>query len=389
MSSLEKFTQDPSSIMGKRVALLTNFIPPYRLPLYKAVAERVDDFQVFISTEMEPNRQWKTNWEDLKVTVQKNITIQRSWQHPHGFSEDLYVHIPYDTLWLLMQYQPDVVISGELGMRTLQAALYCKFNPNSQLIIWATVSEYSEQGRGKLREILRRVLVPQADAMLVNGESGARYIRQFGAMTEKIFKAPYTTNISPFLALSLSRIRPEADRLVYVGQLLERKGLVPFLSTLARWGEAHPDRPVEFWIVGEGPLRSTLEQIAMPPNVSVLFLGSVAYAELPEIYRQGGIFVFPTLADEWGVVTNEAMAAGLPVLGSIYSQSVEELVIDGETGWTFRPDREDEIYSALDRALATPPEVLETIRVTARQRIQNLTPEFVADGILQAIRYVS
>jgi len=375
--------------MGQRVALLTNFIPPYRLPLYKAIADRVEDFQVFISTEMEPNRQWQPNWEDLKVTVQNNITLKRTWQHPHGFAEDLYVHIPYDTIWTLRQYQPDVVISGELGLRSVQAAIYRKLTPQSKLILWATISEYSEQGRGKLREKLRQILVPQADAILVNGSSGGRYIHQFGISPQQIFAAPYTTNISPFLAVPLSRREPNAYRLLYVGQLLERKGIAPFLSALARWGGANPERAIEFWIVGEGPLRDTLEKILMPSNVTVKFLGSVAYADLPEIYRQGGIFVFPTLADEWGVVVNEAMAAGLPVLGSLYSQAVEELVVDGVTGWTFRPDRPEELLAALDRVFSTPPDSLERIRVKDREQIQYLTPEFVADRVLEAINYVS
>ena len=57
---------------------------------------------------------------------------------------------------------------------------------------------------------------------------------------------------------------------------------------------------------------------------------------MAEVYAKASLFAFPTLADEWGVVVNEAMAAGLPVLGSIYSQAVEELVEDGVSGWVFR-----------------------------------------------------
>lgn len=372
-----------------RVALLTNFIPPYRLPLYKALAERLDEFQVFISTPMEPNRSWTPLWEGLKVRVQKNLTLRRTWNHPHGFSEPLYVHIPYDTLWLLTQYQPDVIISGEMGLRTLQALLYRKLNPQSRLILWATVSEYSEKGRGQLRERLRRSLVPQADALLVNGQSGARYISQFGVPEDHIFFAPYTTNITPFLKIPLAREPNMTDRLLYVGQLVERKGLNQFLSTVETWVQAHPERKLEFWLVGDGPLRSALEQKVWPPNLAVQFLGDVLYDRLPEFYGQAGVFVFPTLADEWGLVTNEAMAAGLPVLGSLYGQSVEELVHDGVTGWTFRPDQSEEMYRALDRALSTPREELEVIRAHARDRIAYITPEFVADQFLKAIRYVS
>ncbi len=375
--------------MPKRVVLLTNFIPPYRLPLYQALAQRVPEFEVLISTPMEANRSWQSNWEGLNVTVQKNLTLQRTWRHPHGFSEQLYVHIPYDTIWLLSQKQPDVIISGEMGFRTLQAAIYHKLNAQSKLILWATVSEYSEQGRGKLREILRRWLVPQADAVLVNGQSGARYVRQFGIKDEQIFTAPYTTDITPFLSVPLARDAERAYRLLYVGQLVERKGVEPFLSALTRWCVAHADRKIEFWLVGDGPLRTTLEGLSIPDNLSLRFLGNMPYSELAQVYQQAGIFVFPTLADEWGLVTNEAMAAGLPVLGSLYSQSVEDLVQEGETGWTFRPDRDAEMDAAIERVLTTPLDVLEKMRVTARKRIRDLTPDFVADQILAAIRYVS
>ena len=375
--------------MTKRVVLLTNYIPPYRLPLYKAIAERVPEFEVLISTPMEPNRNWSPNWEGLNVTVQKNITLNRTWRHPHGFSDPLFVHIPYDTIWLLSQKQPDVIISAEMGFRTLQSTIYQKLNSQSKLILWAMVSEYSEQGRGNLREILRRWLVPQADALLVNGQSGARYVRQLEIPDEKIFPAPYTTEISPFLSVPVAKDPNHAYRLLCVGQLAERKGVKPFLSALARWGAAHPDRKIEFWLVGDGPLRSSLEEFPIPDNLSLRFVGHVDYKDLAQVYQQAGILVFPTLADEWGLVTNEAMAAGLPVLGSLYSQSVEELIVEGETGWIFRPDLEEEILSALDRVLSTPLEVLEKMRQKVRDRIRDLTPDFVADGILQAINYVS
>ena len=83
------------------------------------------------------------------------------------------------------------------------------------------------------------------------------------------------------------------------------------------------------------------------------------------------------------------MAAGLPVLGSLYSQSVEELVEDNVTGWVFRPDNQEEIYCALEKTLATTEDELAQMRVMARDRIQYLTPDFVADNILEAIGHVT
>jgi hypothetical protein len=117
-------------------------------------------------------------------------------------------------------------------------------------------------------------------------------------------------------------------------------------------------------------------------------LGEVPYKDLPRVYQECGVFVFPTLADEWGLVVNEAMASGLPVLGSIYSQAVEELVEDGVNGWVFRPDRSEELYRALERVFSTPAAALDQMRVRARERAEKLTPGWAADLVCQVIEHV-
>ena len=373
----------------QRIALLTNFMPPYRASLYCALAERVRELRIYVSTPMEPGRSWPSDWSGLDVTVQRNLMRRVVWRHPHGFSEPIHLHFPYDTLWLLGRYRPDVVIAGEMGMRTVQARLYRALVPRSRLIVWATLSEYSEQGRGRIRTWLRRWILRRADAVLVNGESGARYIRRFAVPPARIFRVPCTTEMEPFAAVPLHRDPCQAHRLLYAGRLIELKGLVPFLTVLARWGERHPERAVEFWLAGEGPVRAELEAMPLPPNVTLHFMGNLAYEDLPRAYTEAGIFVLPTLSDEWGVVVNEAMASGVPVLGSIYSQAVEELVRDGETGWTFRVDHADEIERALERALATSPEDLDAMRVQAREAVRDLTPATVSHRIADVIGYAT
>lgn len=375
-----------SARLPVRVALLTNFVPPYRLPFFRAIAARVQALRVFIATPMEANRPWMADHSGLDVVMQRSLTLTRPWRHPSGFSEDLYIHLPYDTLGQLHRYRPDVVIAGQLGVHALLALLYRTLRRRTRLILWTTMSEHAEQGRGRMRTWLRRWILPRADALLANGASGARYLRSFGVEPGRIFLSPYATDNAPFLALPLARGDVAARRLVFSGQLVERKGLVPFLDSLARWAAAHPSQPVEFWLLGNGPLRAALEARAVPASLSLRVLGSVQYAGLPEIYAQAGILAFPSLADEWGIVVNEAMAAGLPVLGSVYSQAVEELIVDGETGWTFRPDRPDDMYAAVERALSTAPDRLHEMRINARQQISHLTPDFVADRVVSAIR---
>ena len=108
---------------------------------------------------------------------------------------------------------------------------------------------------------------------------------------------------------------------------------------------------------------------------------------MPGVYAEADILVFPTLCDEWGLVANEAMAAGLPVLGSLFSQAVEELVEDGRHGWTYRPDRDAECRDAIDRALSTSNDELAAMGRTCRERIADFSFDRVADRMVAAIAH--
>ena len=374
------------------VCLLTNIIPPYYLPVFQRLRESLNeqliDFRVLLSTPMEPNRNWNPEWGDLPVTVQKCWTIKTRWKHEQGFSDETWRHFPYDTLPYLARIQPDVVISLQLGFRTLQSALYRKLFPQSRLIIWTGLSEHTEKGLPRWRILQRKVLLRAADAVLVNGRSGRNYLMSVGVPRARIFPEPYCAEVSEHLALPLRRRPDVSRRLIYVGQLTVRKGLQPFLAVLSEWLRRHPAETCEFWIAGDGPLREQLEEFPSFPQLRLRFLGSVTYEKLPDFYSQGGIFVFPTLADEWGVVVNESMAAGLPILGSLHSQAVEELVQDGVNGWTFHPDCPEETYRALDRALTTSDAQLDEMRQSGRERIRPFSPEFGAACYLAAIEHV-
>lgn len=375
--------------MAHRLALLTNIVAPYRLPVFEALREHVGQLKIFVSAPTSTSGLWPDEYGTLDVTVQRHWTLASKWRHAaYAFDEPLDVFVPYDTLWLLFRYQPDVVISGELGLRTAQAVLYRRMRPTSRLIVWVTVSEHTEHGRGFLRTILRQWILPRVDAVVVNGESGARYVRRYGVPERKLWRIPQAHGIADLASLELRRSPEEAYRLLYVGRLINRKGLMPFVSVLARWAEAHPDRRIEFWLAGEGPLRGALENFGVPPNLDVRCLGSAQPARLSQIYRQAGIFAFPTMADEWGLVVNEALAAGLPVLGSLHSQAVEDLVRDGVEGWVFRPTQLEQMYQALDRALCTPQEALGRMRQAARERIEPITPEFVVNRFVRVIQHV-
>lgn len=371
--------------VAARVVLLAPFIHAYRIPLFEEIARRLDDLHILVSTILRPDEGRPPEWDRLDIHVQQRLSLRRTWRHPSGFSEPVGIHIPYDTLARLRRYRPDVVITTEMGPRTLQALAYGLFDRRCKVIVWATVSEHNEQGRGRLRVLTRRWVLRRADAILVNGASGARYVTGLGADERKLYRVPYTAATTAGSAPHASR-DGGVTRLLYVGQLVERKGLTPFLVTLARWARDHPRHRVELWLVGAGVLRSRLEEAAdLPTNVELRVLDAMPNDRLAAVYADVDIFAFPTLSDEWGVVVNEALTAGVPVLGSLYSQAVEELVADRECGWVFRPDVPEEAYDALDRALQTPPERRREMGRRGQDVIRRLAPEHVARRVVRAV----
>lgn len=371
-----------------RVAFLTNFVAPYRAPLLRALGDRVGALRTVVSTPMEANRDWAAEWEGLDVVVQRSLTVTRRWRHPSGFSERVPLHVPLDTRARLDAFAPDLVIAGELGARTLGARSWCR-RTGRPLVVWATLSERTEAGRDRLRRRLRRFLLSGADGVVVNGDSGARYIRSYDYPEERIHRVWQASPVAPGADGAKvgdgDTARPLA--LLYVGRLVELKGLEPFVRDLRSWCESRTRR-VELTLVGSGPLAERLRGLETGEQLALRADGPVAFGELERVYRSADLLVLPTLADEWGLVVNEAMACGLPVLGSVHSQAVTELVEEGRTGWRYDPERPAGLMAALDRVAAAGRPGLRAMGRAARQRVAGLTPESMADRLLQVIEDV-
>jgi glycosyltransferase involved in cell wall biosynthesis len=160
------------------------------------------------------------------------------------------------------------------------------------------------------------------------------------------------------------------------------------LDALCGCGESRPDRRFELTVIGDGAERADLAKRALPANVRVEWQGHVPYESLPASYAAAGLFVFPTLGDEWGTVVTEAMASGLPVIGSVYSEAVVETVVDGVNGWRFAPESAAAVAAGLMRAFATSPAELNEMRAAARRTAAGLDAGLLASKMVNILREV-
>jgi len=348
-------------------------------------AKQIREFQVLLSVEREPNREFARTWEGLNVKVQKSWMFKRRWTHRTGFKDELYVHVPFDTIVLLRRACPDIVFSYELGFRSLTSALYCKLY-RKKLALCVCVSEHTEQGRGYVRQIVRRVLLKAADSVTYNGPSCLRYLKRFDVPDEKLFFFPYSSSDS-FQYKGLVERTPKAEhRLLCIGQLTERKGVVPLLDSLAKYCQSRPDQVVEIDFIGMGKLETKLREKQLPHNLQMRLLGHMPYEGIGRAMEQAGVLIFPTLADEWGLVVNEAFQAGMPVIESEYSQACTTLIRDGETGWIYNPEKPTQLWHKLDQMFATDHATLLRMRHSAQASVSDITSERVAANAIQMFR---
>ena len=169
-------------------------------------------------------------------------------------------------------------------------------------------------------------------------------------------------------------------------RFVPEKNLLRLLAGYARYRQAVPDA-WDLVLLGDGPLagqiRSTLNQLGLEGSVHLP--GFKQYEELPAYYALAGAFVLPSVSEPWGLVVNEAMAAGIPVLVSARCGCAQDLVHDGRNGWTFDPFDVEGLAALMARVSQLTPEQRLEMGCASQEIIARWKPETFAEGLWRAV----
>lgn len=200
-----------------------------------------------------------------------------------------------------------------------------------------------------LREYVKTRLVALADAMFVAGTRHVEYAEQLGMPVERIATG-YDVVDNDHFAKGASDARRRAAELrrahrlperyfVACARFVEKKNWVRLLSAYADYRQVAGEQTFGLVAVGDGPLAPALRALAAERGIGehVRFVGFWQYQALPVVYGLASALIHASTVDQWGLVVNEALAAGLPVLVSNRSGCAPDLVREGENGWTFDP----------------------------------------------------
>lgn len=307
-----------------KLALVVNEPPPYRIPIFNRVAASADiDLKVIFFCKHEPNRFWnlpEMNF-DHEYLRERIYTV-------HG----RYIHNNPDVLFALTRFDPDVVIGNGFNPTHLYAMLWTMLHRRSYVPMTDGTVQ-SEQGLSRVHRWLRQLAYARSPAFIAASQGGLALYKNYGVNKERCYQSCLCIDNNRFLSQSMPSQKKLWD-FIFCGRLEPAKSPDFALEVAARCAR-RLGRRVRILMVGSGSMEGELQKQAQELRglIEVGFSGFAKQEELPGLYQSAKLFLFPTKADVWGVVANEACAAGLPVLITPYAGAAGELVIDGKNGF--------------------------------------------------------
>ncbi|BBU63238.1 hypothetical protein MSC49_31730 [Methylosinus sp. C49] len=329
-----------------------------------------------------------------------------------GEADRRYHKYPYDLIWD-GSYQdiPIFRLVGNLFLRVLRSdadlvviAGYHKIEYWAQLIAARLVrkkvmvfcdSTYFDNPRHPIKDFLKKTFFRHCDGFFSYGQRSMQYLVSYGVPTHKIFlrcqAAALTQDYDPQIALDrrIAALRRGANPVIlYVGRLAPEKNLPLLLQAFGALAKDDPRSTLK--LVGEGPERKALELAAesMALSARVVFAGGLSGQQLFDEYVNAACLVLPSSSEPWGLVVNEALSYGCPVVVSDHCGCAPDLVLEGTTGFRFSTFDVASLEAKLRAALA-PGFANDGVARACVQLMGNFTPERAASAIVAGLERVA
>jgi glycosyltransferase involved in cell wall biosynthesis len=342
-----------ASVTTKKILLVTNIPNPYRLPLFNELdrllkQEGMELVVVFGATGYH-RRRFTLDWSE--ATFPYEMLDSSTFQL--GNIEK--TAVTYRKLSkTIRNHKPDAIIVSGFSMATLKIWLHSFFSKRPY-VIWSGSVEFPGWFDSGIRKLMRHFFVRRASAYIAYGTKAKEYFERRGASSKKISIAINTVDVGYF-AKETQSLRSSVDKsglrhLLYVGYLEPRKNVANLIVVVEKLSRHRKDFVLD--IAGDGSQKNELEQLVRAKGLEhfVRFHGFLQKKELPELFALADCFLFQTDFDIWGLVLNEAMAAGIPCIAPSNAGATADLISDGETGFVADFLNHDALISIINRIL--------------------------------------
>jgi glycosyltransferase involved in cell wall biosynthesis len=320
---------------------------------------------VLYLSQTEPNRSWKFPNINHNYVILPGKTFSVGNAFFHWNSSALITQ--------LRKSKPIAVITSGFDLTMLQAFLWSRISRVVHLSFSDGTLD-SERNLGLLRRVARRLVVKNSRSVLGASRKTLSLYQHYGALPQNCFESCLCVDNDRYQ----TRDQAKEFDLLYVSQFIPRKMPEFIVEVMVELG-----RDYSLQVVGDGHLREWFINELTREGVGYEYAGFVQPDKIPASFQKARLLLFPTRSDPWGVVANEACAAGVPVLTTSAAGAAGELIIHGENGFVLPP--EARVWADHVRQLLNDKELYSNMCRNALSRVRGFTFEKASEGILNAV----
>jgi glycosyltransferase involved in cell wall biosynthesis len=290
---------------------------------------------------------------------------------------------------LLNQNNPDAIaISGYARPAMLIALLWCLYHRKTAILLSETTE--NDEPRSWWKEKIKKLIITSYQAALVGGNPHKRYLIKLGMPTDAIFLGYDVVGNDVFYPDQIKSLPSPLNKPFFlaINRFVHKKNLPFLLSAYADYRKLAGNQSWDLVLCGDGELRVQLEQQITNQAIQdyVHLPGFLQQQELLPYFAHASCFIHASIQEQWGLVVNEAMAAGLPVLVSNRCGCYEDLIIEGVNGFGFDPENPQQLTELMCK-ISSGGFNLAEMGKAALAHIQKFSPDYFAQGLIQAVNY--
>lgn len=297
------------------------------------------------------------------------------------------------SVYWINQFKPDVInLPGYYEPAMNIVLFYCRLR-GIKVIISADSTE-GDNANIWWREAIKSFIVKKAQGFFCYGSKSAEYIYKLGMKPKHILVANNAVDNQKVVEVYNEAIKQKERNkknynlrkynFIYVGRLIAIKNLDNLLT-------AYKSLNNKDWgliILGDGSEEEKLKQFVEDNElIGVHFIEGQQWFDVPKILSLADVFILPSYSEPWGLVVNEAMAAGMPIIVSNKCGSAYDLVLENKNGFTFDPYNVDELKTVLNNFVDNP-SIIEIFGEKSKEIISRFSPEQVAQEMYDGFKKV-
>lgn len=329
----------------KKILWLTNIPSPYRVAFFNELGKYCQLTVLFEKASSDGrDDDWKNySFDNFNGVVLKSIAVSVNTAISLQFTK----YLDYDSI---------IVVGNPATPTGVLAIFYMQLVRMSYAV--ESDGAFPVPAKG-IKGWLKKLLYMKAKNCFTTSDVGVEYFINYGVKPNTIHKYPFTSIKDDYLLES--PLTPEEKLLIRkslniqssnivlsVGQFIHRKGFDLLLDAANM-----SSREIDFFIIGNEPTLEYLEYCKKNKLTNVHFVRFMKPSQLRQWYLASDIFVLPTREDIWGLVINEAMACGLPVVTTDRCVSGLEMVKSGVNGYLVPAEDSTAIADAITKILSS------------------------------------